>query len=74
MKNEVKKKMNIVRRAALYQSHTENDSQEENFDFAVPKVVVRGIASCKVRPTIGFASLHCRLEDNPTLTHPGRGT
>jgi hypothetical protein len=30
MKNEVKKKMNMMERALLYQSHTRNNSQEQN--------------------------------------------
>jgi len=33
MKNEVKKKMNVVERVVMYQSHGENDSQEQNFNF-----------------------------------------
>jgi hypothetical protein len=30
LKNEVKKKMNVMKRAMLYQSHTRRNSQEEN--------------------------------------------
>jgi hypothetical protein len=30
LKNEVKKKMNVTKRAMLYQSHTRSNSQEEN--------------------------------------------
>jgi hypothetical protein len=33
LKNEVKKKMHVVRRAMLYQSHRKKRVREENFKF-----------------------------------------
>ena len=43
LKNEVKRKMNVVWRVVLYQSHTEINSQEENSGFASSKASAREI-------------------------------
>jgi hypothetical protein len=41
MKNEVKKKMNAVRRVMLYQSHIQINSQEKNIKIVAAKVIER---------------------------------
>jgi glycyl-tRNA synthetase (class II) len=45
MKNEVKKKMNAMKRAMLYQSHTKINSQEQNSIDAkkIPRVIEQTI-------------------------------
>jgi hypothetical protein len=43
LKNEVKKKMNVVKRAMLYQSHTSKNSQQKNFNSSPNNKLARAI-------------------------------
>src|SRR5258708_4920127 len=66
MKNEVKKKMNTMWHVVMYQSHRENDSQEENFNFLYSKVVVGRIAVDEIRNATRFAKIRRQGKDNGT--------